>query len=68
MTTETLSDWEMLAIATVVRMAADKGTLHVEHGKALADKLERATHIRVTYTNILVALAGRMDRDAEAGT
>ena len=48
MATLNLTEWEMLAVAVVIRMAANKGTLHVVDGKALADKLERATRVSLS--------------------
>ncbi len=40
-----LSEWEMLAVTTVLQIAARKGTLHVEHGNALAGRFAEATSV-----------------------
>ncbi len=45
MNTLELSDWELLAVATAVRIAVRRCTMHVEHGTALAAKLDAASRI-----------------------
>ncbi len=52
MSTIELSDWEMLAVATLVRSAARNGTLHAEHGEALAEKLASAIMVKLIQQDV----------------
>ena len=47
--TEFLTDWDMLAIQESVRAMINVGTLNSNDGHVLLNKLESASHIRVSY-------------------
>ncbi len=45
----TLSDWELLALTTLVRQAAKDKMIHAECGKVLADKLDHTVLATLMY-------------------
>ena len=49
MKTMFLTDWEIAAIEAAIRLKLQMGSLHKEHGEALLNKLEHASHIRLSF-------------------
>ena len=49
MTTETLTDWQFLAIETAVKAYAAAGHFEGESAHVLISKLREASHVRLSY-------------------